>query len=86
MIWYDPEVREAVSTRTRLLALTAWVIAAVLAVIVSRCVRLHSAEPPKKPLGDADLHELHATLAASQVDLPEDAARVLRENLWDLYY
>ena len=27
----------------------------------------------------------HGQLASSQQDLPEDAARILRENLWQLY-
>ena len=32
-----------------------------------------------------DLLEFHQRLASSQQDLPEDAARLLRENLWQLY-
>ncbi len=32
-----------------------------------------------------DLLEFHQRLAGSQQDLPEDAARLLRENLWQLY-
>jgi hypothetical protein len=32
-----------------------------------------------------DLVEFHQRLATSQQDLPEDAARLLRENLWQLY-
>jgi hypothetical protein len=32
-----------------------------------------------------DLLEFHQKLADSQQDLPEDAARLLRENLWRLY-
>jgi|SRR5688572_9912894 len=32
-----------------------------------------------------DLLEFHRRLASSQQDLPEDAARLLRENLWQLY-
>jgi hypothetical protein len=32
-----------------------------------------------------DLLEFHQRLASSQQDLPEEAARLLRENLWQLY-
>ena len=32
-----------------------------------------------------ELIDFHVRLAASQKDLPEDAARVLRDKLWDLY-
>ncbi len=32
-----------------------------------------------------DLLRFHQRLATSQQDLPEDAARLLRENLWQLY-
>jgi hypothetical protein len=32
-----------------------------------------------------ELLEIHQRLAGSQQDLPEDAARLLRENLWQLY-
>jgi hypothetical protein len=32
-----------------------------------------------------DLLKFHQRLANSQQDLPEDAARLLRENLWQLY-
>jgi len=32
-----------------------------------------------------DLLEFHQRLAGSQQDLPEEAARLLRENLWQLY-
>lgn len=32
-----------------------------------------------------DLLQFHQRLATSQQDLPEDAARLLRENLWQLY-
>ena len=32
-----------------------------------------------------DLLAFHKTLASSQEDLPEQAARLLRENLWQLY-
>ncbi len=32
-----------------------------------------------------DLLEFHQRLAGSQQDLPADAARLLRENLWQLY-
>ena len=32
-----------------------------------------------------DLLEFHQRLATSQQDLPDDAARLLRENLWHLY-
>lgn len=46
--------------RSRLVALTGWLLVALFAVAVSRCVRLHSADPPRKPLGEADLHELYA--------------------------
>jgi len=33
----------------------------------------------------SELVRFHQKLAASQRDLPEDAARLLRENLWQLY-
>jgi hypothetical protein len=32
-----------------------------------------------------DLLQFHQRLAISQQDLPENAARLLRENLWQLY-
>jgi len=32
-----------------------------------------------------DLLAFHKRLASSQEDLPEEAARLLRENLWQLY-
>lgn len=32
-----------------------------------------------------ELLQFHQRLASSQQDLPEDAARLLRENLWQLY-
>jgi hypothetical protein len=50
-----------VSTGSRVLAVVGWVAVAVLTVAVARCVRLHSAEPPRKPLGDVDLRESVAT-------------------------
>jgi hypothetical protein len=32
-----------------------------------------------------ELVQFHARLASAQKDLPEEAARVLRDNLWQLY-
>lgn len=41
--------------------------------------------PPAAPRGQDDLTEVFTKLAARMEDLPPDAARILRENLWKLY-
>lgn len=67
-----------------LLALQCANVAHIKAVDVNPNSSLQVTTATRTDLFD-DLLDFHQRLAGSQQDLPEDAARVLRENLWQLY-
>lgn len=67
-----------------LLALQCANAASIQTAVVNRNSSLQVTTAARTDLFD-DLLQFHHRLATSQQDLPEDAARLLRENLWQLY-
>jgi hypothetical protein len=67
-----------------LLALQCANAASIQTADVSRNSSLQVTTAARTDLFD-NLLQFHQRLATSQQDLPEDAARLLRENLWQLY-
>jgi hypothetical protein len=67
-----------------LLAFQCATVASITAVDVNANSSIQLTSAVRTDLFD-DLLEFHQRLASNQHDLPEEAARLLRENLWQLY-